>query len=108
MKKTVKKQKKPLDLSLLKGVGSGLKEIFIVAATHPTAAAIAVMVTTSTVKMVSGAFQEKTEWQKKLSGELTGLYNGAQTLGAAAALAPIALAGIQAATSIASMRKPPT
>lgn len=99
----VKKPRKQLDLSALKSIGSGLRDITVAAATHPTIAALAIMAGCSVVKMATGAYKEKEEWQRRLSGELTGLYNGAQALGMTAAVVPLAITGVQAVTSVAGM-----
>lgn len=105
--KPQKKPQKPLNLEWLKGVGGAVKEVFIVASAHPATAALAVMASSVIVNVASGAYKQQTETQTRLHTEMKGIYEGAQSLGIAGALAPVALAGLQAASSIAAARKPP-
>ena len=86
-------------------------EIVKIAVQHPTAACLTVMVATSVSRLaiLSGSKKEDLFWNSGLGyaywsshdpktdallGELSGLYNGAQGLGLAAALAPVASQGL--------------
>lgn len=105
MVKKEPKQRKNLDLSMLKSIGSGFKEVVVAAATHPSISALFIMTSMTSLRLLTGAYKEETEKQRKLSGELTGLYNGAQAMGLTAAVVPLAITGIQAVSSLAAMKK---
>lgn len=95
------KKKKTKDAAIQ--FGGAFKQVLMAAATHPVTASLAVMVMTVITKQVVTQGKTDTEWRKRFNGEMSGLYDGAQKLGAAAALAPvvtgalgIAKAGIEA------------
>lgn len=88
-----KKRKRKMEFPpQLEQLGGAVKQVFVAAASHPVCAALAVMGTTVTVKMLVTQGREDSEWRRRFNGEMSGLYDGAQKLGAAAAVTP-AIAG---------------
>jgi len=96
----VKNKKKAKEAAIK--AGGALKDILIAAATHPTTAAIAVMGICTLGQILNRtAFEvpksldyDKHPNKMVVYHQLGGLYNGAQTLGAAAALAPVAIGAL--------------
>lgn len=81
------KKKKAKDAAVQ--FGGAFKQVLMAAATHPVTASLAVMTITVITKQLVTQGRENTEWRRRFNGEMSGLYDGAQKLGAAAALAPV-------------------
>lgn len=71
--------------------GEGTRKVLTAAASHPTTAALAVMGITVLGQLINGNPQPTDRRRWEIRGQLAGLYDGAQKLGAAAAIAPVAV-----------------
>ena len=105
------REKKPvpkLNLSPLTGIGGGLRDILVSAATHPTTAALAVMGLTVIGQFATGAYSDQKRMKSanlaNVHGQLNGLYDGAQKLAIACAVVPVAVGAINLAQS--ALQKP--
>lgn len=113
--------KKPFPSLGVKNALGKVGEIVKIAVQHPSAAALAVMATASTARMIilSAQSKENLKWVPGFIGgsygskdprsdavlsELSGIYIGAQGLGLAAAVAPIATSALGMATQV--LKKP--
>lgn len=106
-KKKLKINHKKLESHLSK-FGNGLKQILVGASTHPATAALAVMGLTVITKELVTQGKEDTEWRKRFNGEMSGLYDGAQKLGVAAAVAPVVVGALSVtAEGIKALAKRP-
>lgn len=99
-------------------LGSGLRKIFTAAASHPTTFALIIMAATKVGEVVNWQISPKLEDAtgdisyprqnfKNASGifrhkSFRALYNGAEILGAAAVVAPVAQAGFEALKAVAT------
>lgn len=90
VKKNKKKKAKVATIQL----GGALKQILMTAATHPATACLAVMSLTVVGQLINGnpSPEDKRRWETR--GQLAGLYDGAQKLGAACALAPVVVGAL--------------
>jgi len=88
--------------------GSGLRKVLMVAASHPVTASLAVMTLTVITKEVVTQGRMDTAWRQRFNGEMGGLYDGAQKLGAAAAITPAVVATMPVIQSLITARKQPT
>lgn len=76
----------------LSKLGGALRDILRVAATHPATAGLAVMSLTVISKELVTQGRDDTAWRRRFNGEMSGLYDGAQKLGLAAAVVPAVVA----------------
>lgn len=92
----------------LQKIGGGMKDIALGAASHPVTASLFVMALTVALQFTTGAFdetqREKHPTLRNVHGQLNGLYDGAQKIAAASALAPIAVSAMGMVSSIAQMK----
>jgi len=79
--------------------GGAFKQVLMAATTHPVTAGLAVMTMTVITKQLVTQGKEDTEWRRRFNGEMSGLYDGAQKLAAAAALAPVVTGALGVAKS---------
>lgn len=105
------KQKKPLpkiNLSPLKGVGGGLRDILVAAATHPATAGLAIMGMCGALQLLTGAYNEesrrKSVQKDQLHKMLDNIYGGAQSLAVASVVVPVAIGAVNLAQS--AMQRP--
>ena len=85
--------------------GSGLKQILVAAASHPTTAGIAVMTLTVIAKELVTQGRKDTEWRRRFNNEMGGLYAGAQGLAATAAVVPVAVGGLNLLQTAVAAKK---
>lgn len=85
--------------------GSGLKQILVAAASHPTTAGIAVMTLSSVIKMLVTQNRKDTEWRRRFNKEQSGLYAGVQALALAAAVVPVAVGGLNLLQTAVAAKK---
>jgi len=99
--------KKKVNLEPLKSIGKFIAVTFEKAAGHPTALALAMMggaALISTANALADPDQSNMR-SREIQRQMAGLYNGAQALGTAAALAPIAGAVIGTVSAFATKGK---
>jgi len=84
-----KKNKKKAAISAATKFGGAFKQVLMAAATHPATACLAVMTMTVVAKATVTQFKNDKEWKILFNADMTGLYNGAQSLGVVCAAAPI-------------------
>jgi len=105
-----KKNKKKVTAAAIK-FGGAFKQVLMAAATHPTTAALAVMTMAVITKEFVTQGKADTEWRIRFNGEMKGIYEGAQALGLASALAPVAMGALgvaQAGIEAAAKKSVPT
>lgn len=85
-----KRNKEKITIPLSKA-GAALKDLLIAAATHPTTAALAIMTITTAIRPVTEMSDKGKEFGRQ---HLDGLFASARDLGAAAAVAPVAIGAL--------------
>lgn len=103
-----KKPKKEIKIPEgLKSVGRFVEKVFERAATHPASLGLAVMAGSAIISTVASLSDPdiSNARTKEVRAQMAGLYNGAQTLTVAAALAPILQSGLQTVQAFAPVPK---
>jgi hypothetical protein len=94
--------------SVMGKVGGAFKDIAIGAACHPVTASLFVMGSCVLLQFATGAFsdeqREKHPTLRNVHGQLNGLYDGAQKIAAASAVAPIAVSAFQMLGDVAKAK----
>jgi len=94
--------------------GEGFRKVAMAAATHPTTFAILVMGLSTVGQIINYSTAVRREdgslgkRATEVRGQLAGLYGGAQGLGLASAVAPVAVGALNLVQTAVAARKQPT